>query len=247
MDGWQRPAVDPLPAMMYTTPGAATTTAPPPVPPPLVSPLSGHPPAPAPVPGAPVIPTLRPSRIGPSKEIGAENAAAKADVPPAQWRVTRPARYAVIGVAGMMMALGLFALPWVEAVGGKGVITYRYPKLANVVAAYHGGNLNWWQHLYLQWFAVVLAAAMLAAVTATVTVVIKPPPPAPGWTWAVFLLIGALAVGHVLGIPLLWHDTAVAQVSGAGPFSVFVGYGLLLLVCPTPPGPIGRRSVQSRH
>ena len=131
MDGWQRPAVDPLPAMMDTPPGAATTTAPPPVPPPLVSPLSGHPPAPAPVPGAPVIPTLRPSRIGPSKEIGAENAAAKADVPPAQWRVTRPARYAVIGVAGMMMALGLFALPWVEAVGGKGVITYRYPKLAN--------------------------------------------------------------------------------------------------------------------
>ena len=54
MDGWQQPAVDPLPAMMDTPPGAATTTAPPPVPPPLVSPLSGHPPAPAPVPGAPV-------------------------------------------------------------------------------------------------------------------------------------------------------------------------------------------------
>ena len=159
MDGWQRPAIDPPPpdapppSVVGLPSGTATTVAPPPTPRPLVPPPTRPTPAPAPAPVAPVTPALRRnrrSRAGLTKEIRAENAVAKAGVPPDRWRVTRPARYVMIVVAGVAMALGLFALPWVEVHEGESTFTYSYPKLANAVAAYHGDRLNWWQHLYLR-------------------------------------------------------------------------------------------------
>jgi hypothetical protein len=143
-------------------------------------------------------------------------------------------RYVLIGLAAVLMLLGLFALPWIKVSNGHGTTGQAYPKVASAITKYGGGDLNWWQHLYNEWFAVVLAVIMLIAVTATVAVVTRRPPPVPKWTWVPCLVSFALMFAHYQGLPdFPAFSGASTSVLGGG--SVGLGYLLLALACPTPP------------
>ncbi|WP_239134266.1 hypothetical protein [Rugosimonospora africana] len=134
-------------------------------------------------------------------------------------------------MAAVLMLLGLFALPWIDVDNGHGTTSSRYTDIAKGVTRSHGATLNWWQHLYLGWFAVVLAFATLIAVTATIFVTTSRQQPVPAWSWIPCLASFALMFAHIAALP------DIPAVSGAsfsllGTGSVFLGYLLLACACP---------------
>jgi hypothetical protein len=137
-----------------------------------------------------------------------------------------------IGVAAVLMVLGLFAFPWIKVRNGSGTTGETYPRIAEAISTHGSGGLNWWQHLYLQWFAVVIAVAMLAVVAVTVAVVARRPPPPPLWTWAVCVLAFGMEFANFAGLPDFPAGSgASGAVAGVG--SVALGYLILALACPT--------------
>jgi hypothetical protein len=197
LDGWQRPATDPLPAS--SSPADPPTT-----------PLAESAP-----PRAEAAPATAPVKTGP--------------------KPLTVTRYVTIGVAAMLMLLGLFVLPWISVYDGKDWNGQTYPKIANALSKYTGGTtLNWWQHLYLEWFAVGLAIAVLAAVAITVFVVgTKLPYHPPRWALLVCVASFGLMLATFAAIPDFPAAVHV-KTTFSGPGSVAAGYLLLALACPTP-------------
>jgi hypothetical protein len=156
--------------------------------------------------------------------------------PPGTTRFPPAGRYLLIAVAAVLMVLGLFALPWINVRNGNGNDTtgHTYSEVASAINKYGGGDLNWWQHLYGDWFGLVLAIATVAAVTATVVLVTARPRPVPQWTWVVCVLAFVLGFASYQGAPDFPAGSGVSlSILGAG--SIGLAYILLGIACPTPP------------
>jgi hypothetical protein len=244
LDGWQRPVVDPLgpaphePQAAAPPVSSAPAIAPPPIPvapPPTVRlrtatpepPLEPTPHGvPSPVPPAP------PAYPGPpAPSVGP--AATPARRPRPSSNGLRPAaRYVIIGVAGVLMLLGLFAFAWVQVGDGQQAVTISYVKIAQGISRYGGGRLNWWQRICGQWFAVVLAFGAVAATTVAVAAASRSPGRTPGWSNLLWFVLIALAVASMLGMPSFPADSSAHPGFGSA-ISILAGYILLAWVCPT--------------
>lgn len=254
MDGWQRPAVDPVPTPAPWPPPAAAAppaasappvaSAPPAAAPPMAAGTDTQAPppqqAPPSFPQAPPPTFTQPPPVTPSFPQAppqtppsfAEAVKAGFAPPPGASKFPPAGRYALVAASAVLMLLGLFALPWIGVDTGHGTTSSRYPDIAKAVTQSNGATLNWWQHLYLGWFAVVLAFGTLIAVTATIVRITSRSQPVPSWSWIPCLVAFALMFAHIAALPdIPAGSRASFNIFGVG--SVFLAYLLLACACPT--------------
>lgn len=205
MDGWQRPVVDPLPPPA----GRQLSSPAGPAQPPYVPRVPAQP---APVPVRPPSVPVRPPSV------------------PVQPQALPIWRYAFIGVAAVLMMLGLVLLPWVEVWDGNDWRGTSYPRVAVAVSRYGGEDLNLWQQLYNQGLAVGMAVSALLGTVATVVLATRGPGPVPDWCLIPLLLVFVFFVASFLGWPSASAGAGVRV--GWAPYLVSFAFLLLGIAIP---------------
>jgi hypothetical protein len=147
----------------------------------------------------------------------------------------------LIGVAGVLFLLGLFAFPWVTGHVGSRTFSSRYPEVASGVIRSGGGSLNPWQRLYNSWFALIFAIIFIGVAIAAVAVGHRH---RSKLSYLPVIAIFGMMLASFVGMPTFPPGSGPALPdfrAGPGLLSAgCVGLGYLLLMCACPVPSVGR-------